>query len=113
MLDRARVPRQSLRVLPSLEGQVRALALLGAGRLHALALRGALLDVLGHRVEGALVLHGGGLVGVAEKLLVRILLKQIPSLVVVGKGARAVGLAELEPLLATRLAEVVLLLELL
>ena len=113
VFDRARVGCEGLRVLHGLEGEVAALALLVARRLHPLALLGALLDVLGHRVESRLVLDRCGRVGVRKELLIGILLEEAPSLVVVGERARLVLRAELLPPLAARLAKVVRLLELL
>ena len=113
MLNSARVAGEGLRVLPRLERQIRRLALLGTRGDRTFALLGALLDVLGHRVKGALILHGGRVVGIAEELLVRVFLEQVPSLVVVRERARPVRLTELEPLLTARLAQVVALLELL
>ena len=113
VLERARVACDRLSVLPLLEGRVARLLLLGARRLVGLPARGPLLHVLRHRVEGGLVLHRRRVVA-GEELLVRVVLEEVPAaVVVVGVAAALVLGAEGLPPLALRLAQVVVLLELL
>jgi len=44
-----------------------------------------LLDVLCHRVESGLILHGRGIVP-TEKIFIRILLKEVPAAVIIGEA---------------------------